>query len=285
MKILIIDSLALIHRVYHALPDLRNKDNEPVGALYGFCSMFLKAVKDLNPDSIIAVFDSPVMTFRQKLYSPYHANRPKATPDFSSQIEKVKEFLNLIKIPIIEAGGFEGDDLIGSLITKLDDQNEIIVLTGDNDLLQLVKDNVKVYTMIKGITQTIIYDKEKAKEKYGFDPKYLPDFKALIGDSSDNIPKVKGLGEKNAQKLIINYQTVENIFKNLEKLELNDKLKLSLKESKDQVFLAKKLATIKSDLEIEIKPEKFDKEILYSNEVLNFFKDARAIKIKNTKNI
>lgn len=274
MKILIIDSLALIHRVYHALPDLRNMDNEPVGALYGFCSMFLKAVKDINPDSIIAVFDSPVMTFRQKLYSPYHANRPKATPDFSSQIEKVKDFLNLIKIPIIEAGGFEGDDLIGSLITKLDDQNEIIVLTGDNDLLQLVKENVKVYTMIKGITQTIIYDKEKAQEKYGFDPKYLPDFKALIGDTSDNIPKVKGLGEKNAQKLIINYQTIENVFKNLDKLELNDKLKLSLKESKDQVFLAKDLATIKSDLQIEIKPEKFDKEILYSNEVLNFFKEA-----------
>ena len=274
MKILIIDSLALIHRVYHALPDLRDKNNEPVGALYGFCSMFLKAQKDINPDSIIAVFDSPVETFRHKLYHLYHANRPKATPDFSSQVEKVKEFLKLVKIPIIEAGGFEGDDLIGSLINKLDDKNEVIVLTGDNDLLQLTKENVKVYTMIKGISQTIIYDKEKAKEKYGFDPKYLPDYKALIGDASDNIPKVKGLGEKNAQKLIVNYQTIDNIFKNLDKLELGDKLKQTLKESKEQVFLAKDLATIKTDLEIEIKPEKFNKEILTSNEVLDFFKQA-----------
>ncbi|MFC1663548.1 5'-3' exonuclease H3TH domain-containing protein [Patescibacteria group bacterium] len=262
-RLIIIDGNALIHRAYHALPPLTTKKGELVNAVYGFLLVFLKAVREFQPEYIAATFDFPAPTFRHKKYKAYKAKRPPAPENLYQQIPKVKEILESFNIPIFEKQGFEADDLIGT-IAKLAPRKQIfpkietIILSGDLDVLQLIDAHTKVYTLRRGIKDTVLYDKETVKERYqGLIPEQLLDFKSLRGDPSDNVPGAPGIGEKTAIELIKEFGTLENLYQNLEKKnKLKPKTKEILLKSKDQVFLSKALIQIKKDVPINFNLEK-----------------------------
>ena len=220
-KLVIIDGHALIHRAYHAIPPLTTKNGEIVNAAYGFSVILLKVIKDLSPDFIVVAMDLPDKTFRHHEYQDYKANRPKAPADLISQFGLVREVIEAFDIPIFEEPGYEADDLIGSLAKKArqDEALETYIVTGDLDELQLVDETTKVYTMKRGFTDTVIYDRAMINERYGLKPEQFVDFKALKGDPSDNIPGVAGIGEKTAVNLIQEYETLDQIYINLDKIK------------------------------------------------------------------
>ena len=256
-KIIITDSNSIIHRAFHALPPLTTKDGELVNVVYGFFSAFLKAVQEFNPDFIATCFDLPFPTFRHKKFKEYKAKRPPAPKELYQQIPIVKKLLKTLKVPVFEKKGFEADDLIGtisSLSKEFNSKIEVVVLSGDLDLLQLVDKNVKVFLLRKGANNSFLYDQELVKEKYlGLLPNQLVDYRALRGDPSDNIPGVTGIGEKTAIKLLNQFQNIENLYNCLNKeVDINEKLKEKLIQQKDKAFLSQYLARIKRDVPIKI---------------------------------
>lgn len=273
-RLLIMDGNALVHRSYHALPPLTTKKGELINAIYGFLLVFFKTIKELQPDFIAATFDLPFPTFRHQKFKAYKATRPKTPEELYQQIPKLKEILQAFNIPIFEKKGFEADDLIGA-IAKLARQKqafpkvETIILTGDLDTLQLINPQTKVSTFKKGIKESILYDEEKVRERYqGLTPKQLPDFKALKGDPSDNIPGVPGVGEKTAITLLKEFGSLENLYQYIEQIKIprkpaskkeefrvNPRLLAVLKDYKEQAFFSKMLATIQKDVPIEFKLE------------------------------
>jgi len=257
-KFLLIDSNALIHRSFHALPPLRIKTGEYVGAVYGFTSTLLKAIEDIKPDYIAATFDLAAPTFRHKEYTEYKATRTKAPDELYEQIPYAKEVLKALNISVYALEGYEADDLIGTLCKRIDDKKldiDTYILTGDMDTLQLVDGNTFVYTLKKGIKDTIIYDEKQVEQKYGFGPDKVIDYKALRGDPSDNIPGVKGIGEKTATDLIKKYGSLDGIYKaiNENAFSFSASIKDKLISDKDNAYLSKKLATI--DLNVPVKIE------------------------------
>jgi len=268
-RLIVIDSNSIIHRAYHALPPLTTKKGELVNAVYGFLLVFLKVIREFQPDYIAATFDFPAPTFRHKKYKEYKAKRPPAPEELYLQIPKVKEILKGFSVPIFEKEGFEADDIIGT-ISHLAPKKQIlpgietIILSGDLDALQLVDSHTKVYALRKGVKDTILYDENLVKEKYqGLTPEQILDFKALKGDPSDNIPGVTGIGEKTAIELIKEFGSLENLYQNLAKLK--PKLKESLLFQKEQAFLSKELAEIKKNVPIDFNLKKcqwreYDKE-------------------------
>jgi len=268
-RLIVIDSNSIIHRAYHALPPLTTKKGELVNAVYGFLLVFLKVIREFQPDYIAATFDFPAPTFRHKKYKEYKAKRPPAPEELYLQIPKVKEILKGFSVPIFEKEGFEADDIIGT-ISHLAPKKQIlpgietIILSGDLDALQLVDSHTKVYALRKGVKDTILYDENLVKEKYqGLTPEQILDFKALKGDPSDNIPGVTGIGEKTAIELIKEFGSLENLYQNLAKLK--PKLKESLLFQKEQAFLSKELAEIKTNVPIDFNLKKcqwreYDKE-------------------------
>ena len=258
-KIIITDSNSIIHRAFHALPPLTTKDGELVNVVYGFFSAFLKAVQDFNPDFIATCFDLPFPTFRHKKFKEYKANRTPTPKELYQQIPIVKRLLKILEVPVFEKKGFEADDLIGTvgeLVKKHNSSIEVIVLSGDLDLLQLVDENIKVYILKKGKDNSLLYDKELVKEKYlGLSPSQLVDFRALRGDPSDNIPGVSGVGEKTTIKLLNQFQNIENLYNCLEcgkSIGINEKMKEKLIQQKKKAFLSQYLARIKKDIPIKI---------------------------------
>ena len=274
-RLVIIDAHALIHRAYHALPSLTTKKGELVNAIYGFLLIFLKTLRELKPDYIATTFDLPAPTFRHQKFAEYKATRPKLPAELAKQIPKIKEILKTIGIPIFEKEGFEADDLIGT-IAKLAPKKQIIpeietiILSGDLDTLQLVDSHTKVYTLKKGIKDTILYDQEAVQERYGLQPTQLLDFKALKGDPSDNIPGVPGIGKKIATELLQEFGSLENLYQELKQntkkaQSLKSRLKKLLLQYEDQALFSKMLAKIKRNVEIDFdlkkcKWEKYDKE-------------------------
>ena len=261
-RLIIIDGNAIVHRAFHALPPLKTKKGELVNAVYGFLLAFFKAIKEFEPDYVVATFDFPAPTFRHIKYKLYKANREKAPDELYEQIPKIKDLLKNFNIQIFEKQGFEADDLIGTIAQKAAKKQiypeiETIILTGDLDALQLVDKNTKVYALRKGVKDTILYNEEKVKEKYdGLLPEQLVDFKALRGDPSDNIPGVFGVGEKTAISLIKEFNSLENLYQELrENSEHSKKIKESLRKKlidyKEQAFVSKMLAQIKKDIEID----------------------------------
>ncbi len=258
-KLIVIDANAVIHRAFHALPPLSTKKGELVNAIYGFLLVFLKAIKEFNPDFVVAAFDFPAPTFRHKKYKLYKATREKAPQELYDQIPKVKEVLQAFNVKVLEKQGFEADDLIGT-VAKLAKRKQIsppietIILTGDLDALQLVDNNTKVYAALrKGVKDTVLYDKEKVKEKMqGLSAEQVVDYKALRGDPSDNIPGVTGIGEKTAVDLLLKFKTLDNIYKELNSTrKINDKVKEKLKTQKDQALVSKMLAEINKDVPVD----------------------------------
>ena len=260
-KFVVIDSYALAHRSYHALPPLVSPEGILVNGVYGFMLVFLKMLQELKPDYLVATFDLAQPTFRHKAYTEYKAKRVKAPENFYEQIGIIKEILKIWGIPILEKEGFEADDLIGTIAQKFQKKDlEIIILTGDLDALQLINDNIHVYTLRKGLQDRVIYDMEEIKKKYDLLPAQLIDFKALKGDSSDNVPGVPGVGEKTALKLIQKFNSLDNLYFALENQSpeiknLNIRLKERLIENKDQAYFSRHLVTIEKGVDLNFQLE------------------------------
>ncbi len=266
-RLVIIDSNSVIHRAYHALPPLTTKKGELVNAIYGFLLVFLKIIKEFQPDFIAAAFDFPAPTFRHKKYKDYKAKRPPAPDELYLQIPKVKEVLKAFGVSIFEKEGFEADDIIGTIATLAPRKQvlpkiETIILSGDLDALQLINPQTKVYALRKGVKDVVLYDEKRVQEKFqGLIPQQILDFKALKGDPSDNIPGITGIGEKTAIQLLLKFGTLENLYEEIEgssqnAKDLRPKLRETILEYKEQAFFSKTLAQIEKNTPIEFNLEK-----------------------------
>lgn len=293
-KIVILDTHAIIHRAYHALPEFINSKGEPTGAIYGLSTMIMKIISEISPDYIVACYDLPKKTFRHEAYKEYKAGRAKADDGLVSQIIKSKDFFKAFSIPTYECEGFEADDLLGTISEKLKSipTLDIIIASGDMDTLQLIEDKkIQVYTLKKGINDTILYDEKKVIERFGFLPKYLPDYKGLRGDPSDNIIGIKGIGEKTATILISKYHTIEELYKNLnnkkkltdwKKIGITERIFNILKEGEDEAVFSKTLATIRKDAPIDfVLPEKQWKDGVDREKVSDFFREIEFKSLQN----
>lgn len=251
-RLIIIDSNALLHRAFHALPPLMTKSGQETGAVYGFLLTLFKAIKDLNPRHIVATFDTKAKTFRHEKFENYKAQRPTTPTGIISQIPITKEVLTAMGIPVFAKEGFEADDLIATICKKNNDI-KIYILTGDLDNLQLINENIKVYTLGKGIKDTVIYDKIKVEERFGVLPSQMVDLKALMGDPSDNIPGVEGVGKKTASEIIQKYGSIKNLYDELatDTAVLKPKVKEALKKNKETALMSYELAKMKEDVDIE----------------------------------
>lgn len=269
-RIIIIDGNAIIHRSYHALPTtLSKKDGTITNAAYGFASFLIKALSELKPHYAILTLDRKAPTFRHTAYDKYKATRVKAPQELYDQIPMVKEIATAFSLPIFELDGYEADDLIGTIassINKSDPKKEVIIMTGDLDTLQLVNKKTRVYTMSRGLSDPILYDTEKIKERFDLEPNQLIDLKALKGDASDNIPGVAGIGEKTAIELLKNFSNLDNIYKNLDSPKIKPRTKELLNQGKEIAYLSKELGTISLQA-----PIKFD---LKQAEIRNFDKNS-----------
>ena len=254
--LLLIDGNAIMHRAYHALPPFKAADGTPTNVVYGYLSMLNKVVTDFKPDYLISCFDTPKATFRNKLFKEYQSQRPKIDDDFIIQIPLVKQAVDAAGIERMEKDGFEADDLIGT-ITRIFETNKfrVVILTGDKDIFQLITDNVFVAAPQLGLANIKIFDKSEVEKKLDVAPNQIIEYKALVGDPSDNYPGASGIGPKTASKLIHQFGTVEQIYKDIDKVE-SEKVKEILKKEKDSVYLSKKLATIMTDVEIDLNIDK-----------------------------
>lgn len=245
-KFVLIDGNAIVHRAYHVMPPLTRKDGAPTGAVQGFFSMILKIIHDLRPAHIAIAFDSPSPNFRKELFKEYQSQRPAMESDLSPQFGIIQGILRRAKISTYAVEGLEADDIIGTIAEKAKETGHLVyILTGDRDMLQLVNHKTTVLAPVKGISEMVLFDEEKVKEKYGIAPSRFVELKALMGDSSDNYMGVSGIGPKTASGLINEYGTVDNIYKNISKLKTkNPKLAEKLEAGKDNAKLAHQLATI-----------------------------------------
>jgi DNA polymerase-1 len=288
-KLLLIDGNAIMHRAFHALPPLNNSKGEIVNAVYGFFSMLLTVMGDMKPTHLVVCFDRPKPTFRQAMFVGYQQHRPKMSEDLSPQFKIVHQVLEKMGAVVFELDGYEADDLIGtisrqavelrgpvtphshptsshslrvldgspSVVPPLQPEPvdiEVIILSGDRDLLQLVNGNVKVLSPVTGVKNTVLYDSAKVEEKFGIKPKQIVDYKALVGDASDGYPGVAGIGPKTASSLIQRYDSLENIYAHLGDLE--EKLRTKLANDSESAELCKRLATIVTDAPITLHLEK-----------------------------
>lgn len=254
---MIIDGNAIIHRSFHALPPtLRTKDGVLVNAVYGFSSFLLKAWKELKPDYIVLTLDMKGPTFRHLKYKEYKATRVKAPDDLYAQIPLVEKVATAFNIPIFKLSGWEADDLIGTISKVADEKVEKIIVTGDMDTMQLVNSHTKVFAMGRGLSESVLYDEEKVRERYALNPDQMIDYKGLRGDPSDNIPGVKGIGEKTATDLLQNFKTLDGVYENLESEKIKDRIRELLRVNKDDAYLSKDLATINRAAPIDFDLEK-----------------------------
>ncbi len=259
-RLILLDVHAIVHRAYHALPEFATSKGEPTGALYGLVAMLIKLIDELKPHFLVACFDLPGPTHRHVAYETYKAGRAKTDDNLVRQLERAKDIFTVFGIPIYAHPGFEADDIIGTIVYELDKREdiEIIIASGDMDALQLVRDKkVQVYTLKRGINDTILYDEKKVLERFGFQPKLLVDYKGLRGDPSDNITGVRGIGEKTAASLVALLGTLENIYKALKKGEdqykkagVSERIKNLLIENEKEAFFSRDLAVIRSDAPI-----------------------------------
>jgi DNA polymerase-1 len=268
--LVLIDGNAILHRAYHALPPLTTSKGELVNAIFGFASMLLKIRDELHPSHLAVSFDLPKPTFRQNLFKDYQAQRPAMAQELSGQIEKVKELVKVVGIPIYERAGYEADDVIGTLARQaLPKVGEVVVVTGDRDLLQLVNPKTKVYMLLRGITEATLYNEDKVREKLGLNPGQIADYKALVGDSSDNYPGVIGIGPKTAVKLLQSYQSLEQLYKKIAGVDLS--LREKLLKGKEDARLSQKLATIVCDCPVVLDLGKAKAVDFNQPEVVKFF--------------
>lgn len=263
-KLVILDGNSLMYRAFFAMPDLTNSEGLHTNAIYGFINMLLKIKSEFKPDHIVTTFDKKTPTFRHKEYEEYKAGRKKMPSELSEQIPYLREFLRMYAISIFEIEGYEADDLIGTLSVFAEEQGmEVYVVTGDKDALQLATDNVNIVLNKKGISEVEVYNRERIIKEMEVTPKEFIDVKGLMGDKSDNIKGVPGIGEKTAFKLIKEYKSIENLLENIDNLS-GAKLKENLVTYREQAILSKKLSTIVTHVPIDI-----DMSLIKSKEELD----------------
>jgi DNA polymerase-1 len=247
-----------VHRSFHALPPLTNRKGEMTNAVYGFSSVLIKVINELKPDYMVAAFDLAAPTFRHIEYDQYKAKRVKAPDELYAQIPRTKEVLQAFGVPVLEKEGFEADDIIGTVAKKYTNKEiDILIITGDLDTLQLIDDNIRVYTMKKGLSDTMIYGEKEVEERYGLKVSQMIDYKALRGDPSDNIPGVKGVGEITATSLLKEFKTLDNLYKNVGKVKSKNVLE-KLKKDKQMAYFSKSLATIRLNVPVKIDLKQLD---------------------------
>ena len=253
---LLVDGNAIVHRAFHALPPtLTDRQGNPTNAVFGFARILLASIKQFHPEYITVAFDVPGPTHRDKLYAEYKAKRVKAPQSLYDQIPVIQGFLDCLEIPHFGITGYEADDVIGTLAHGIQSELksvETIILTGDNDTLQLINQHTKVALPQRGIQPPQVYDATAVMGKYGLTPKQIIDFKALRGDASDNIPGVNGIGEKTAVTLLQAYKTLEAVYQNIEKITpagVRDKLI----HGQDSAYLSQELATIDTKVPLDFK--------------------------------
>ncbi|MBI4153422.1 hypothetical protein HY503_00265 [Candidatus Woesebacteria bacterium] len=247
-KLILIDGNAILHRAFHALPPLTTKHGEPINAVYGLISMLLRVITDLKPTHIAVVFDEKEPTFRHKEFAPYQAQRPPMADELSLQFETAKRVIEAFGIPIYSKSGYEGDDVIGTLAGEA--RQDVVIVTGDRDILQLVNEKVKVYLPIAGLSSAKLMGEEEVKEKLGITPKQVADYKALVGDPSDNYPGVPGIGPKTAISLLEKYKNLDEIYAHLG--GISSSMREKLIKGKDDAKLSLRLATIVKDAPVKL---------------------------------
>ena len=267
--IILVDGHSIAFRAFYALPDtLVTKDGFPTNVIHGFLMMISKLVKDYDSEQIIITWDISKKTFRTDLYSEYKGNRSSAPDEFKLQVKTLQELLDKFNIPQVSKEGFEADDVLGTLSKKLNDEDkEVMIVTGDRDLFQLITDKTKILYTKRGISDTQIFNEKQFTDKYSIRTNQYIEYLALKGDPSDNIPGLPGVGEKTAINLLLKYENIRNIYKNLD--DLTPKLKETFLVNRDLLDISKTLATIKKDLEIDIPNTKTSETIFLDNSVLN----------------
>ena len=282
IRLVLLDAHAIIHRAYHALPEFTGPDGQPTGALYGLSSMLLRIMGELKPDYVLAAYDLAGPTVRHEAYEDYKGTRQKTDDALIAQLDTSRRVFEAFSVPIYEREGFEADDILGTIV-KLEKKNqdiEIIIASGDMDTMQLIDGKrVQVYTLKKGLNDTILYDEEAVKERYGFPPELIPDYKGLRGDPSDNIKGVPGIGEKLATELVQKFGSMEDLYKKLKKDEaallaagIKPRIVNLLKEHEEDAFFSKMIATIRTDAPIAYRlPEKDWNECITLPKVLALF--------------
>ncbi len=282
-KLLLIDANSLIHRSFHALPPLTTPTGAPINAVYGLSSILLKLVREHNPDYVAAAFDRKEPTFRKEMYAEYKAHRPPTADELISQLIEAHNTFEKFGIKVVEQPGLEADDIVGTLAEMFKNSGtlrqaqgdnldlKVVIFSGDKDNLQLIDGDKVVVELLKtGVSKTITYNEASFLQEYGFSPRQLVDFKALIGDTSDNIPGVTGIGPKGATDLIRDYGTVEKIYEEVGLIP-KEALRKKLEAGRESAFMSKKLATIKRDAELGVSLEDFRQHPLNKEELRKYF--------------
>lgn len=259
--LVLLDAHALIHRAYHAVPPLNAPDGRPINAVYGFASTIIHVIKELSPTYLAIAFDEKGPIFRDELFAAYKGTRAPTPDDLKAQFPIARELATALGLPYWGVPGFEADDLIGTLAKQAQAKNiPSMIVTGDQDLYQLVNHLIRVYNIGRGLNHAEVMDEERVKEKYGLSPSQLVDYKALRGDSSDNIPGVPGVGPKTAQQLISQFGSLEKLYEVLNcenpsepaDESIKNTLRFKLCEHQETAFLSKKLATIVTEVPIAL---------------------------------
>ncbi len=283
-RIAIFDGHALLHRGFHAIPYLSTKDGTPTNGVYGFTMMLLNAIKELQPEYVVVAWDMPGKTFRHDMYKDYKGTRKETDADLVPQFDVTRNLLDVFEIPVIGVEGYEADDVIGTLAAQHKNTHDVVIVTGDMDELQLVDEHVRVYTLRRGFSDTVLYDVKAVEERYGVNPEEFLVTKALKGDSSDNIPGVKGIGEKTATDLVQKYKTLEGIYKNLD--ELKPAVRKRLEEGKEDAYHSLELSRIVCNVEFEFDLEKARLHRFNRDKVVQLFTELefRSLIAKLPKN-
>lgn len=268
-KLVIIDGNAILHRAFHAMPPLTTRDGAPINAVYGLVSMFLRVIQDLKPDGIAVAFDEKEKTFRHEEFEKYQSQRPPTADELSSQFGKARDFFKAVGVPIYSKSGFEADDVIGTIADKAED--DVVIVTGDRDILQLINDKVKLYMPVVGLSNAKLYGNAEATERMGVPPDQIPDYKALVGDPSDNYPGVNGIGPKTAEKLLEKYGGIDKIYTHLS--DIDPKVRQKLIDGEADAKLFHRLATIVKNVPLEIDFPQMKKWKIDSSEALNLFEN------------
>lgn len=280
-KLVIIDGNSILNRAFYALPVLTNANDEYCNAIYGFCNILTKIITTEKPKYMAICFDASKRTFRNEIYEDYKGTRKSMPMELADQLVPLKKILQAMNIFIIEQVGVEADDLIGSIAKKFDIPT--VILSGDKDLLQLIDDSTEVHLTKKGVTEVEVMTQESLQEKMGIKPYQIIELKALMGDASDNIPGVMGVGEKTALSLIKEYDNINNLYSNIEKFK--GKQKERLEEGKTSAFMSKTLATINTNVPIDISIENLTFDFPFGYQVYKYFKYYEFNSLLSRKNI
>lgn len=275
MKLLLVDGSALLHRAYHAYPPLTTRTGEVVGAVYGVASILITALETVVPTHVVVAWDLPRPTFRHEKYVGYKAQRPKADTEMVEQIPRVKEVIAAMGVVQIEQEGYEADDIIGTLATKFEIRNSksetgnVVILTGDQDTMQLVNESVRVLTPAKGSNPPVLYGVDEVWNKYGVKPDQMVDYKALVGDTSDNIPGVAGIGPKTASNLIKMFGTLDRIYRDIKEVQTHfgDLVAKKLADGKESAYMSQDLSRIVTDMKLAASDEEIEYKGLQREEL------------------